>query len=132
MNEKHIIIAKSQGFFMLTILLLSLFLINNAYTKEKYICGIGNDAIMNSKKDPQQQNEAIANLINTVTSSLGGILQGSGNEEITVSNEVIDQLLNIFFVLSRDAEAVQGYYCLPESTYINVLDNLTAIILELR
>jgi len=98
------------------------------------LCGIGNNINVNSQKEiNQQQNDILTNLLNTGTDLISsGINTISGAAESRITDDVVEQLLSIYFTLTTTEVSAQGYTCIPESLYYEVLDNLTNIILEIR
>ena len=93
------------------------------------LCGIGKDINISEHKETYQQTDQITNLINTVTGALGGILGGGGSR---ITNRTIEQLLSIFFTLATTGTSAQGYVCIPERTYNEIVDNISQIILDLQ
>lgn len=97
------------------------------------LCGIGKEitSITQDKELYQQQapTNQIADIINAVTGAMGNILGGGGSR---ITNQTIEQLLSIFFTLATRGTAAQGYVCIPQSTYYDIVDNLSNIILKLR
>ena len=75
----------------------------------------------------------LTDLLNTGTDLISsGISSLSGAGQSRISNEIVEQLLSIYFTLTTTEVSAQGYTCIPESLYYEVLDNITNIILEIR
>lgn len=98
------------------------------------LCGIGKDIKVNNQKEiSQQQNNILTDLLNTGTGLINNAIGSiSSSSQSRISSEIVAQLLSLYFTLSNNEVSAQGYVCLPESMYYQVLDNLTNIILEIR
>ena len=98
------------------------------------LCGLGKDVkVINQKEINQQQNNILTDLLNTGTNLINNTIGSiTSSSQSRISNEILAQLLSLYFTLSNNEVSAQGYVCLPESMYYQVLDNLTNIILEIR
>ena len=101
---------------------------------DEALCGIGRDITTSERKETyQQQTDQITNLINTLTGAVGGILGGiGGGGETRISNEIVEELLSLFLTMATTGTQAQGYVCIPQNTYNELIDNLSSIILQLR
>ena len=111
---------------------ISLYFTQFAFADE-ILCGIGKEfKASESKETYQQQIDQITNLLNTATGALSGILGGRASQT-KVPKDILEQLFSLLKTLTNfeKMQIAQGYVCIPQDIYLEMRDNLTAILSDL-